>query len=66
MIEDSDIQHLKTLFLEKPKDVINVPLLNAEGIENETRSIQHKGKFYMAMKIRGQWRYFQEIKLAEV
>jgi len=66
MIEDKDIQELKTHFAEKVKSVINSPINDAEGLENEVRSIQHKGKFYMAMKIRGQWRYFQETKLAEV
>lgn len=66
MINDADIQQLKSVFAERSRDVINRPIPNAEGVENEQRSIQYKGNFYLAMKIRGQWRYFQETKLAEV
>jgi len=66
MVKYEELQELKVHFPNKPLEVIDSPISDSDGDENDVRSIQHKGKFYMAMKIRGQWRYFQETKLAEV
>lgn len=37
-----------------------------EGEDADLRVVQHKGKFYLAVKVRNDWRYFQETKIAEV
>ena len=59
LLEEKLLNMLQT----KTKSVVNRLIPNGEGEEIEQRTVYHKGKFYLAIKIRGKWRYFKEDSL---
>jgi|26BtaG_2_1085354.scaffolds.fasta_scaffold68625_1 hypothetical protein len=37
-----------------------------EGKDGDERMLQYKGNFYIAVKIRGKWRFFKETSIGDM
>jgi len=66
MSEINDLEvRLRSIMQPKVESTLNTLPTKNESENNEMKTVFYKGKYYLAVKVNGDWRYFQETKLTE-